>query len=86
MDISKKKIIIVGMGVQGSKRAYVANKDVFATIDIDSKKAKFKDIEQIEDKNYGAVLLCTPDHLKYELLKKIIIKKKTCFGRETIIC
>ena len=33
------KVIIVGMGVQGKKRAIIARKDLVATVDI--KKSKF---------------------------------------------
>ena len=75
MIISDLKVVVVGMGVQGNKRARFAYKDLVATVD-SNKKADYNDLEEIDDNIYDAVLLCTPDEVKYELLKKIINKKK----------
>ena len=64
------------MGVQGNKRASVANRDLLATVDIDKKKADFISIDDIDESSYNAVLLCTPDDTKYNLLNKVLNKKK----------
>ena len=39
MSIVNFKAVVIGMGVQGNKRASVANKDLLATVDIDKNKA-----------------------------------------------
>ena len=62
--------------MQGNKRASVANKDLIATVDIDKNKADFISIDDIDDHSYNAVLLCTPDDTKYNLLNKLLKKKK----------
>ena len=49
------KVIIVGMGVQGKKRAIIARKDLVATVDI-KKKANFKNIKDIEQNTYDTVI------------------------------
>ena len=76
MSIVNFKAVVIGMGVQGNKRASVANKDLLATVDIDKNKADFMSIDDIDDNSYNAVLLCTPDDTKYNLLNKILNKKK----------
>lgn len=76
MSISNFKVVVVGMGVQGNKRASVAKKDLLATVDIDKKKADFISIDDIDESSYNAVLLCTPDYTKYNLLNKVLNKKK----------
>ena len=40
MSNSNFKVVVIGMGVQGNKRASVASKDLLATVDID-KKSRF---------------------------------------------
>ncbi len=76
MITSSFKVIVVGMGVQGAKRAQVADNELFATVDIDKTKADYTSLEEIEDSLYNAVLLCTPDNIKFELLKSLLNKKK----------
>ena len=76
MSNSNFKVVVIGMGVQGNKRASVASKDLLATVDIDKKKADFISIDDINDDSYNAVLLCTPDDTKYNLLDKLLKKKK----------
>ena len=76
MTLSKTRVVVVGMGVQGKKRAQVAGKDLIATVDILAKNADYDDIDNIDDKLYDAVLLCVPDSVKFDLIKKILVKKK----------
>ena len=75
MTTSDFKVVVVGMGLQGNKRAKFANEDLLATVD-SNKKVDYNNLEEIDDNTYDAVLLCTPDDVKYKLLKKIINKKK----------
>jgi len=78
MVSSNLNVVVVGLGVQGLKRAKVAKDDLVATVDTDknSTSANYSNIDEIDDKEYEAVLLCTPDSVKYDLLKHILNKKK----------
>ena len=76
MKLTKLRVVVVGMGVQGKKRAQIAGKELVATVDIESKKADFNNIDQINNHLYDAVLLCVPDSVKFNLIKKILIKEK----------
>ncbi len=76
MNNSAFKLVVVGMGVQGNKRANEAKKELLATIDKDQKKADYVSLDKINENKYDAVCLCTPDEVKYDLLKKILNKKK----------
>ncbi|OUU62660.1 MAG: hypothetical protein CBC22_03915 [Alphaproteobacteria bacterium TMED62] len=70
------RVVVVGMGVQGNKRAQIAGKELVATIDIKAKNGDFDDIDKINDQLYDAVLICVPDSVKFNLIKKILNKKK----------
>ena len=70
------KVVVVGMGVQGEKRAKIAGKDLLATVDVISRKADYDSLDRLNDNSYNAVLLCTPDDIKYEIIKEILNKKK----------
>jgi len=78
MTISNFKVVVLGMGVQGKKRAKVAANDLLATVDIDKNNldANYHDIKDINDKDYDAILLCTPDAVKFKTLKNILNNKK----------
>ena len=78
MTISNFKVVVLGMGVQGKKRAKVAANDLLATVDIDKNNldANYNNITDINDKDYDAILLCTPDDVKFKTLKNILNNKK----------
>ena len=70
------KILIVGLGVQGLKRKKLLNDHKVLTVDKVNKKADFKNIKDVPKNNYDAVFLCTPDKVKYSLLKYCIKNRK----------
>jgi len=78
MTISNFRVVVLGMGVQGNKRARYASNDLLATVDIDKNNlnADFNNLKDINDKDYNAVLLCTPDNVKFKILKNILNNKK----------
>ena len=78
MTISGFRVVVVGMGVQGKKRAKFALNDLVAKVDVDKNNldADYNDLNDINKKDYDAVLLCTPDEVKYEILKTILNSKK----------
>ena len=70
------KIIVVGLGVQGNKRAKFAGSDLFCTVDPIIDEADFKDIKDVPLEKYTAVLICVPESKKINLIK-FCIKNKT---------
>ena len=58
MVSSNFNVVVVGLGVQGLKRAKVAKDDLVATVDTskNSTSANYSNIDEIDDKDYEAVL------------------------------
>ncbi|NDD71820.1 MAG: gfo/Idh/MocA family oxidoreductase [Actinobacteria bacterium] len=63
------RVVIVGLGVQGRKRYEVAKADVVASVDLVVDGASYRNLEAVPSSNYDAVLLCTPDLAKPELIR-----------------
>lgn len=78
------KVIIVGMGVQGNKRAIIARKDLVATVDI-KKKANFKNIKDIKQNTYDTVILCVPDDQKLKLIDYCYRYKKNVLVEKPLV-
>jgi scyllo-inositol 2-dehydrogenase (NADP+) len=70
------RIVVVGLGVQGVKRQRIAGADCVATVDPVNPAAQFKTIQEIPVSSYDAVLLCTPDEPKYNLIRYALTNKK----------
>jgi predicted dehydrogenase len=66
------RIIVVGLGVQGRKRAAVAADDVVATVDPLQAGATYKALTDVSLDTYDAALVCTPDEQKLELLSYLL--------------
>ena len=66
------RVIVVGLGVQGRKRAAVAGKECIATVDPTVPDAAFGDLDEIPVGDYDAALVCTPDGAKRALLEKLL--------------
>ena len=78
MTISDFRVVVLGMGVQGKKRAKFAFNDLVAKVDVDKSNldADYNKLSDINHKDYDAVLLCTPDDIKFEILKEILNSRK----------
>jgi len=77
MSSNDLRVVVVGLGVQGIKRAHIAGNEVVATVDQDKKKkANYINLSNIDTDTYDAVLLCTPDSIKIDLIKEILNNKK----------
>ena len=78
MTISDFRVVVLGMGVQGKKRAKFAFNDLVAKVDVDKSNldADYNKLSDINHKDYDAVLLCTPDDVKFEILKEILNSRK----------
>lgn len=66
------RVIVIGMGVQGAKRARVAGSDLVATVDPNVDGADYRDFSDISPAQYDAALVCTPDAAKPPLLKSLL--------------
>jgi predicted dehydrogenase len=66
------RVIVVGLGVQGTKRLAIAGKEAVATVDPISDKADYKSISDVPLDGYDAALVCTPDDAKIELLTYLL--------------
>ena len=70
------KVVVVGLGNQGKKRAKVAGSDLVATVDPFNPEAKFKTIEEAPLNSYEAALVCTPDVAKPKILAYLLANKR----------
>lgn len=70
------RVIIVGLGNQGRKRARVAGADLVATVDPYDAAADYKTLADIPLNAYDAALVCTPDGAKPALLSHLLDNRK----------
>ena len=73
------KILIVGYGVQGKKRKKALsnlNLSCVGVVDPFSQYANFKSINIVPLKTYDAVIICTPENVKYKIIKYCIKNNK----------
>jgi scyllo-inositol 2-dehydrogenase (NADP+) len=71
-----KNILIVGLGVQGTKRKKLIKNKKILTVDLKNKLADYKNIKDVPTDSYDSVFLCVPDSAKYSLIKYCIVNKK----------
>ena len=70
------RTIVIGLGVQGNKRKTVACRDFKFSVDPLNKKATYKHLDEVDFKSFDSALLCTPDELKFEYVKKLVSNGK----------
>lgn len=66
------RVIVAGLGVQGHKRRAVAGGDVVATVDPVAADADYRAVADVPPGSYDAVLVCTPDEAKIELVSQLL--------------
>lgn len=66
------RTIVIGLGVQGNKRQLFAGKDFQFSIDPSNDKATFKNIDEVDFQSFDSALLCIPDELKFDYVKKLV--------------
>lgn len=74
--MSRLRVIVVGLGVQGEKRRKAAGADFVATVDPVKPGADYKSAHDVPLDAYDAVLACIPDEPKVELLTYFLSKGK----------
>jgi scyllo-inositol 2-dehydrogenase (NADP+) len=70
------RTIVIGLGVQGNKRQLFAGKDFQFSIDPLNDKATFKNLDEVDFQLFDSALLCIPDELKFDYVKKLVAKGK----------
>jgi predicted dehydrogenase len=70
------RILIIGLGVQGTKRLKVAGSDVVATVDKYKSEADFKNLKEVPLDLFDSAILCTPDEPKFELIQYLLENSK----------
>jgi predicted dehydrogenase len=70
------RVIVVGSGNQGAKRARVAGPDLIATVDPVYPAARFRSVEEVGLDTYDAALVCTPDGVKPKILRFLLSQRK----------
>lgn len=86
------RVVVVGLGVQGTKRCTVAGSDVVSTIDPVNPAANYCSLTDVPLQSYDAALVCTPDNIKIELLtylldngKHFLVEKPLFSSEEAIL-
>ena len=70
------KVIIVGLGVQGTKRLKVLGKNCIATVDKHNLKADFRKITEVDVKDFDTVFICVPESEKYRVIRYCLKNNK----------
>jgi scyllo-inositol 2-dehydrogenase (NADP+) len=70
------RVLIVGLGVQGYKRLDHAGEDFVASVDPDNSEAEYRNVQDVPLESYDAVIVCTPDEPKVDLLIYFLKNKK----------
>jgi len=66
------RVIVVGYGTQGRKRALVAGSDLVATVDQVAPAASVQSVDDVPTSTYDAALLCIPDEPKVGLIERLL--------------
>ena len=66
------KLLVIGLGVQGRKRAAIAREDVVATVDPVVPEATHRHIEGVPLDVFDAACVCTPDQIKFDLVRYLL--------------
>ena len=66
------KIVVIGLGIQGKKRAHIAGNDAVATVDPINMEADYSRVEDVPLIDYDAALVCTPDQPKIDILSYLL--------------
>jgi scyllo-inositol 2-dehydrogenase (NADP+) len=70
------RVVVAGLGVQGHKRKRIAGSDCVADVDPVNKEACYRSMADVPLANYDAVLACTPDEPKVELIRYCLANGK----------
>lgn len=80
------RVVVVGLDVQGVKRQSIAGADCIATVDPVNPAADFKTIQEVALSSYDAILICTPDEPKFNLIRYALVNKKHVLVEKPLWC
>lgn len=80
------RVVVIGLGVQGVKRQHIAGSDCVATVDPVNANAQFRTIQEVPIASYDAVLVCTPDDPKYNVIRYALANKKHVLVEKPLWC
>jgi predicted dehydrogenase len=66
------RVVVVGLGVQGVKRARVAGADLVTTVDPVNPAAAHRSLDDLDWNSFDAALLCVPDATKIALIERLL--------------
>jgi scyllo-inositol 2-dehydrogenase (NADP+) len=70
------RVIVVGLGIQGKKRADIAGKECVATVDPYHSAVSYKNVRDAPLNSFDAALVCTPDECKIDILEYLLTQGK----------
>jgi scyllo-inositol 2-dehydrogenase (NADP+) len=79
------RVVVVGLGVQGRKRAAVAGPDVVATVDPTVADADYRRLDAVAPDSYDAAVLCVPDAPKLELIQGLLAAGKAVLVEKPLL-
>ena len=79
------KYLVIGMGIQGSKRAKNDKKNFVGYVDPFNKKANYKDILDVPLEIYNSAYVCTPDQNKINIIKFLLKNKKNVLVEKPLL-
>ncbi len=79
------KVVVIGLGVQGNKRAVVAGKEVVATVDPVARKARYRSIQKVRPDSFDTAFVCTPDSAKLKLIRYLLAHGKNVLAEKPLL-
>ena len=79
------KIAVIGLGVQGNKRAAVAGREVVATVDPVARKARYQSIQKVRPDSFDTAFVCTPDSAKLKLIRYLLAHGKNVLTEKPLL-
>ena len=79
------QVIVVGLGVQGKKRTFVAGEDLVSTVDPIDETADYKSVFDVPLDLYDSAILCVPDDPKLELIDYLISQNKSVMVEKPLL-
>jgi predicted dehydrogenase len=79
------RCVVVGLGIQGRKRAAVAAAEAVATVDPVQPDAAYRRLEDIPAADYDAALVCVPDGAKLGLIESLLSNGKHVLVEKPIL-
>jgi predicted dehydrogenase len=83
--MSRVRVIVAGMGVQGAKRLAAAGADAVATVDPVKDGVNYRDVRDVPLDEFDAALLCIPDEAKIDLIEYLLSHGKHVLVEKPIL-